>query len=51
MAPELSQKLNENLTLRGGIENLGDQRLADDDTHFTYAEPGRTFHLGLVASF
>ncbi|MHA5863797.1 hypothetical protein ACVSMD_15435, partial [Pseudomonas aeruginosa] len=22
-----------------------------DDTHFTYAEPGRTFHLGLVASF
>lgn len=48
---ELSQKLNENLTLRGGIENLGDQRLADDDTHFTYAEPGRTFHLGLVASF
>ncbi|MGV8340369.1 hypothetical protein, partial [Pseudomonas aeruginosa] len=24
---ELSQKLNENLTLRGGIENLGDQRL------------------------
>ncbi len=37
--------------LRGGIENLGDQRLADDDTHFTYAEPGRTFHLGLVASF
>ncbi|HEJ2840654.1 TPA: TonB-dependent receptor [Pseudomonas aeruginosa] len=48
---ELSQKLSENLTLRGGIENLGDQRLADDDTHFTYAEPGRTFHLGLVASF
>lgn len=47
----LSQKLSENLTLRGGIENLGDQRLADDDTHFTYAEPGRTFHLGLVASF
>lgn len=48
---ELSQKLSENLTLRGDIENLGDQRLADDDTHFTYAELGRTFHLGLVASF
>ena len=48
---EPSQKLSENLTPRGGIENLGDQRLADDDTHFTYAEPGRTFHLGLVASF
>ncbi len=48
---ELSQKLSRNLTLRGGIENIGDERLADQSERFTYAEPGRTYHIGLVASF
>ncbi len=48
---ELSQKLSRNLTLRGGIENIGDERLADQNDHFAYAEPGRTYHIGLVATF
>lgn len=48
---ELSQKLSANLTLRGGIENIGDERLADQSETFNYAEPGRTYHIGLVATF
>lgn len=48
---EMSQKLSSNLTLRGGIENIGDERLADQSERFVYAEPGRTYHIGLVATF
>ena len=48
---ELNQKLSSNLTLRGGIENIGDERLADQNESFAYAEPGRTYHIGLVATF
>lgn len=48
---DLNQKLSDNLTLRGGIENLGDERLAEQNENFTYAEAGRSFHIGLVASF
>ncbi|QFT21084.1 Colicin I receptor precursor [Pseudomonas sp. THAF187a] len=48
---EMSQKLSSNLTLRGGIENIGDERLADQSERFVYAEPGRTYHVGLVATF
>lgn len=48
---ELSQKLSANLTLRGGIENIGDERLADQSESFNYAEPGSTYHIGLVATF
>lgn len=48
---ELSQRLSKNLTLRGGIDNIGDERLADQNEMFTYAEPGRTYHIGLVATF
>lgn len=48
---ELSQQLAPGLTLRGGIENLGDERLADDNVLFNYPEPGRTYHVGLGWSF
>lgn len=48
---ELSQQLTPELTLRGGIENLGDERLADDNVLFNYPEPGRTYHVGLSLSF
>ncbi|PRB83918.1 TonB-dependent receptor domain-containing protein [Pseudomonas sp. MYb185] len=48
---ELSQQLTPDLTLRGGIENIGDERLADDNALFNYPEPGRTFHVGLSMSF
>ncbi|WP_043238366.1 TonB-dependent receptor domain-containing protein [Stutzerimonas azotifigens] len=48
---ELSRKLSDNLTLRGGVENIGDERLADQNENFAYTEPGRTYHVGLVATF
>jgi outer membrane receptor for ferrienterochelin and colicins len=48
---ELSQQLTPQLSVRGGIENIGDVRLADEDNLFNYPEPGRTFHLGLSLSF
>lgn len=48
---ELSQQLTPDLTLRGGIENLSDERLADDNVLFNYPEPGRTYHVGLSLSF
>ncbi|SER51296.1 TonB-dependent receptor domain-containing protein [Halopseudomonas bauzanensis] len=48
---ELSQQLTPDLTLRGGIENLSDERLADDNVLFNYPEPGRTYHVGLSMSF
>lgn len=48
---DFSQQLTRHLTLRGGIENIGDERLADRSENFNYAEPGRTFHIGLMASF
>ncbi|GGJ87636.1 TonB-dependent receptor domain-containing protein [Pseudomonas matsuisoli] len=48
---EASQRLTPNLTLRGGIENLGDERLADRSENYVYAEPGRTYHVGVALSF
>jgi len=48
---ELSQALTDHLTVRGGIENLTDRNFSDGDDHFTFAEPGRTFHVGLSVSF
>ncbi|MDP1875050.1 TonB-dependent receptor domain-containing protein [Phenylobacterium sp.] len=48
---EASQRLFEGVTLRVGIENLSDQRLADKSGSFTYAEPGRLYHLGFNLSF
>lgn len=48
---DLSHHLSDRLTLRGGIENLTDERLADDSALFNYAEPGRTYHVGLSLSY
>lgn len=48
---EMSHQLTPGLSLRGGIENIGDQRLADDNALFNYPEPGRTYHVGLSLSF
>ncbi len=48
---EASQRLTDSLTLRVGIENLTDERLAEKSGSFTYAEPGRLYHLGLNLSF
>ncbi|MDO8901552.1 MAG: TonB-dependent receptor [Phenylobacterium sp.] len=48
---EASQRLFEGVTLRVGVENLTDQRLAEKSGSFTYAEPGRLYHLGFNLSF
>ena len=48
---EMSQSLTDNLTLRGGIENLTDRDFSDTEDTFTFAEPGRTLHIGLNLSF
>lgn len=48
---ELTQQLTDELSVRGGIQNIGDVRLADEDALFNYPEPGRTFHVGLSLSF
>lgn len=51
VAVDVSQRLTPNLTLRGGVENLTNEQLVDLNSRFTYAEPGRRFHLGLNLSF
>ncbi|WP_282338126.1 TonB-dependent receptor [Pseudomonas sp. PS02288] len=48
---ELTRRLSENLSIRGGIENLTDESFGDDSDSFTFAEPGRTYHVGLSLSF
>ncbi|TBU97507.1 TonB-dependent receptor domain-containing protein [Pseudomonas dryadis] len=48
---ELSKTLSDNLSLRGGIENLTDRDFSQADDDFTFAEPGRTYHVGLSLSF
>jgi outer membrane receptor for ferrienterochelin and colicins len=48
---ELVQKLTQELSVRGGVQNIGDVRLADEDALFNYPEPGRTFFVGLNVSF
>ncbi|WP_119460216.1 TonB-dependent receptor domain-containing protein [Rhodospirillaceae bacterium SYSU D60014] len=48
---DLSHQLTDAVTLRGGIHNLTDERLAEKSSSFTYAEPGRLFWVGLNYSF
>lgn len=39
------------VVLRGGVENIADTHLAEESGLYSYAEPGRIFHLGLSARF
>lgn len=48
---ELVQHINDYLSIRGGIENLTDEAFSDADDHFTFSEPGRTYHVGVNVSF
>ncbi|TLX54907.1 TonB-dependent receptor [Stutzerimonas nosocomialis] len=48
---ELSQRITDALSIRGGIENLTDKAFSDTSDNFTFAEPGRTYHLGVSLSF
>jgi outer membrane receptor for ferrienterochelin and colicins len=48
---ELTQRLTDTLSVRGGIENLTDKDFSDPSDSFTFAEPGRTYHVGVSVSF
>ena len=43
-------RLTPRLALRAGVQNLGDERLADDPS-YSFAEPGRLVYAGFTASF
>ncbi|NRF48562.1 TonB-dependent receptor [Pseudomonas stutzeri] len=47
----LGYRLHDNLTLRGGVLNIGDVRLEDKSELFGYAEQGRTGWLAVEAGF
>jgi len=44
-------RLEKNLWVRAGVQNLGDVRLADESAYFSFAEPGRFYYLGFTAGF
>ena len=44
-------RLEKNLWVRAGVQNLGDVRLADESVYFSFAEPGRFYYLGFTAGF
>lgn len=46
-----SYRINDNLRLRAGLNNLTDVRLADKSPLFGYAEQGRTVYVSMNASF
>ena len=48
---DLTQRITESLSIRGGIENLTDEDFNDASDPFNFAEPGRTYHVGLILSF
>lgn len=48
---EAQKRLTPNVALRIGVENITDQRLAEKSSGYTYAEPGRLYHLGFNLSF
>ncbi|GAB4355860.1 MAG: TonB-dependent receptor [Gammaproteobacteria bacterium] len=45
------KRLNKAFTLRAGVENIGDVRLADKNDGFSFEERGRFYYLGVDASF
>lgn len=47
----LGHRLHDNLTLRGGVLNIGNVRLEDKSELFGYAEQGRTGWLAVEAGF
>jgi outer membrane receptor for ferrienterochelin and colicins len=44
-------EINPGIRLRGGVENLLDERLAEKSELFTFAEPGRQYRLGITVGF
>lgn len=47
----LKQALNERVEFSVELDNIGDERLAETSSLFTYAEPGRVLNLGLTVRF
>jgi hypothetical protein len=47
----MAQDIGPSLVVRGGIRNLTDTRLSDEDPLFSFEEPSRTLWLGLDYSF
>lgn len=47
----LGYRVNEHLTVRGGVQNLSDLRLEDKSELFAYVEQGRTAWLAVEAGF
>lgn len=47
----LAKQIGKNLTLRGGVANLGNVRLAQKSSNFAYAERARTVYVNLRADF
>ncbi len=43
--------ISDRLRLNGGVENVFDTHLADKSPLFSFAEPGRTYRLGVTARF
>ncbi|MDH5822567.1 TonB-dependent receptor [Luteimonas sp. RD2P54] len=50
-ALELSYRIGDALTLRGGVENIGDARQDSVDLQYPYPQLGRSYHVGLDLSF
>ena len=48
---ELTQRITDSLSIRSGIDNLTDEDFSDASDSFGFAEPGRTYHLGVSLSF
>lgn len=48
---DMAQDIGPSLVVRGGIRNLTDTRLSDEDPLFSFEEPSRTLWLGLDYSF
>ncbi len=46
-----SYRINDNLSLRAGLNNIGDVRLAEKSPLFGYAEQGRTVYVAMNATF
>ncbi len=47
LSAQVSRELGRGLTLSGGVDNLGQLRLADESPLFTGAEPPRTWRIAL----
>ncbi|MCD9028198.1 TonB-dependent receptor [Luteimonas sp. BDR2-5] len=48
---DLGYRITDRVRLRGGVENLTDERLAETSALYAYPETGRYYHVGVNLSF